>query len=340
MNPREKMLWRAASAIAEVYARRQEISPPLAEPLPIDAVTRLTRMMRHANRRRYRTASAVLRPRLERALRDLAIVATTQAERLRAERRRTQPPLAGTLYWDLRAIDDEFPRLEIDFKRQLLLVATDPIELEEVSLGPFMIAVHWQTLGAEQPSYEVMALHPNPPDSNPGVTHPHVVDDQLCEGEGTHVLQAASAEGRLHDFVLILRQILQTYNESSAYVCLDRWHGVPCSDCSASVDADERGLCGRCDAQLCDECVLSCEGCGEGLCHGCREDCSACHEHHCRTCLDLCSDCNSCCCPSCLTGGVCDACIAEKESDQENMDTAPQVAAADAARVGQAPLPA
>ncbi|QDU89059.1 hypothetical protein Pla175_24450 [Pirellulimonas nuda] len=337
MNPRQKMLWRAASAIAETYARRQDVLPLPAEPLPLDAVARLTRMMRHACRHHYRAASRRLRPRLERALRDLAVTATSQAERLCRERRAGQAPTLGGLYRDLLAIDEEFPQLEINLPQRRLLVATGPITLEGVALGPFLLSLDWGTLGGDQPQLLVIAMEPHAPGSNQSVTHPHVVEDRLCEGEGGPVLQAAALEGRLYDYVLIVRQILQTYNASSAYVDLDRWHGSPCSDCGVLVDDEDRSLCGRCDAEVCDGCSGACEGCGEGLCHGCRGECEGCGEHHCRACLEPCSDCDGTCCYQCLTDGVCDACTAEKESEDEAPPAAAApVAAADAPRVGQA----
>ncbi len=339
MNSHQKLLWRAAQAIAEVYARRQLAPLPCTEPLPFDGVQRLMRLCRHAQRRGYRVASTRLVPRLERSLRDLAVAATMQAERLRAGRHPAQPPLAGTLYWDLLAIDDEFPSFEVDFKRRQLRVTTDPIELQEVSLGPFVLSIDWETLGEEQPRYLVTAIEPNTPAANPSVTHPHVVDDRLCEGEGALMLQAASLEGRLHDFAIVVRQILQTYNEASAYVDLDRWYGLPCSDCGVHVESEHCRLCGRCDDELCDECVRSCESCGEDLCHRCCDTCTCCDDNNCRSCLEPCGDCSRNYCHQCLTNGVCDACIDEKEAAAEAR-AASQVAAADAVRVGQAPLPA
>ncbi len=344
MNRRQRMLWRAALAIAGVYARRQEGPCPAAEPLPIDAAMRLTRLLRHARRRGYRLAASRFRPRLERALRDLGAAATSQAERLRAERTFSQPPLAGTLYWDLRAIDDEFPRLEINFERGQLLIATDPIELDGVALGPFMICLDWEMLGEEHPLFEVMALGPNTASSNSSVTHPHIVDDRLCEGEATSMLRAASLGGRLHDFVLIVRQVLQTYNESSAYVSLDRWYGIPCGECGTYVDPEERCICGRCDEEMCDECARNCGDCGDTLCHRCCDECTACEDYSCFSCLKPCDDCHQSCCSQCLTEGVCDACTREKEAaaeaaaEEAAAGEATPVAEADPVCVGQAPV--
>ncbi len=45
---------------------------------------------------------------------------------------------------------------------------------------------------------------------------------------------AALTEGRLLDFFMIVRQVLQTYSPDSPYVSLDDWYGRQCSDCDSA----------------------------------------------------------------------------------------------------------
>ena len=168
---------------------------------------------------------------------------------------------ASDIYRDILALDDEFEEVEIDLDEHELSVTTDRIVLEDIDLGPFEIRLDWQRLGASS-AYRVVALDPNPAARSDDVTHPHVQDEQLCEGEGRAAIRAALAEGRLYDFFLLVSQLLHTYGRGSAYVELDDWDGVPCDDCGGSVDEDDRYYCQRCGATLCGSCSVTCQGCG------------------------------------------------------------------------------
>jgi hypothetical protein len=67
------------------------------------------------------------------------------------------------------------------------------------------------------------------------VTHPHVCNGQLCEGDGAAPIKAALGSGRLLDFFVLVGQILETYNDASAHVTLDNWEGRSCNDCGTNV---------------------------------------------------------------------------------------------------------
>ena len=73
---------------------------------------------------------------------------------------------------------------------------------------------------------------PNPASTNSDVIHPHVKDGELCAGDAKAPINAALASGRLADAFLIIQSTLTDLQRRSAYVKLDQWHGVPCSDCS------------------------------------------------------------------------------------------------------------
>ena len=72
---------------------------------------------------------------------------------------------------------------------------TGPIELEEIYLGSFRIELHWDQIDRQR-AYEVIATDPNPPDGDDRVTHPHVRDQVLCEGEGATSIKAALSHRR------------------------------------------------------------------------------------------------------------------------------------------------
>lgn len=238
---------------------------------------------------------------------------------------RTEQPRISSLseiYDDLAALGGEFQEVSIDFDAGTISVTTQPITLRGVHFGRFEIRLEWREL-ADRRSYRVIALEPNPAATNDAVTHPHVQDERLCEGDGREAIEAALAQGRLGDFFLIVTQLLNTYAQGQAYVELSSWQGTPCSDCGAHVDDDERYFCDRCDAELCGGCSSSCEGCGNGFCSNCIKSCQDCQRASCESCLTACTGCQSRCCQECLDDQRCSACQAEQEeesNDEEESD--------------------
>ena len=89
---------------------------------------------------------------------------------------------------------------------------------------------------------------PIPLRSNEDVTHPHVSDEAVCEGDGRVPIRKALEQGRLLDFFVIVRNLLQTYNSGSPFVSLDDWEGIRCADCGASAGEDERWTCVKCES--------------------------------------------------------------------------------------------
>jgi hypothetical protein len=102
---------------------------------------------------------------------------------------------AREIYQDVLALGKEFPDMRIESKQQEAIVTTEPIELDGVSLGSFDIVLNLNSL--PDASYSIKACEPNPASSNLSVTHPHVQDEKLCEGDGRLAIRAALAEGRL-----------------------------------------------------------------------------------------------------------------------------------------------
>ncbi|MCA9067760.1 MAG: hypothetical protein KDA84_02485, partial [Planctomycetaceae bacterium] len=133
-------------------------------------------------------------------------------------------PTLRELHAELLGLYDEFPNAELNLRQKMISVITDSITLEEVYLGPFSIEL--DIAGASGLSYSVIATDANPAGNDEDVTHPHVRDNTLCEGEGTLPIRRAIEEGRLVDFFQVVDQILNTYNGGSAYVALDEWQGI------------------------------------------------------------------------------------------------------------------
>lgn len=256
-------------------------------------------------------------------------------------------PSLRSLVDDLSAMETEFDEVEFDLREKRLSVVTEPIELDKLALGRFRIVLRWSQLG-ENRSYVVEAIDGNEAAGDSSVTHPHVRDDALCEGDGKAAIRAALEEGRLFDFFLLVRQILETYNASSAYVRIEDWVGVRCVDCGSTVDREDSSSCERCESELCSDCVSSCSDCGRSSCSECQRLCHGCENDFCRRCLNDCDACGDAFCGSCLTDGICDNCRETSEEPDEDLEpvaaeattTAPTEAEVHADGVGKTGLSA
>lgn len=228
----------------------------------------------------------------------------------------TEVPLVCSLYDELLSLFGEFPYVEWDLRKKSLSVHTDRVELNDIDLGPFEIRLSIREIGSSS-RYRVLALEPNPCADDSDTPHPHVHHDGLCEGDGNLAIQRALAEGRLLDFFVLVRQVLRTYNASSAYHSLEDWFATPCADCGHSVRDDERYECERCGSGLCGTCVSSCGNCGQTTCADCTSPCAACSCRRCDSCLCPCETCSQTHCQDCLDDGQCSACL---DSSLENSD--------------------
>lgn len=215
---------------------------------------------------------------------------------------------------DLAALEREFPEVAIDLKERSLGLTTDPIVLEEIDLGRFRILLHWDEL-PDAGAYDIIAVDPHPATADEATTHPHVREERLCEGEGRIPIRRALEQGRLFDFGVLVRQVLETYNPGSAYHPLSRWSGVSCSDCGYVASDDDSTSCDRCSSDLCCDCSSSCGECGLSCCSDCRNRCAVCEESHCTVCLGSCRDCGENCCRTCLEQGCCELCRDVDEAD-------------------------
>ena len=229
-------------------------------------------------------------------------------------------PKLGDIVAAMLQIEQEYGKIEFDLEAKTISVITDPIVLEEMSFGDFEIRLFISEitkLHSESP-YRTIALEPNPAGSDDNVTHPHVSQEKLCEGDGYIPIRKAIQQGRLCDFFTIIIQILQTYNPDSPYVALSDWEGISCYDCGYTVAGDECYYCEDCDRDYCSQCSTYCQICDTTVCLGCSFECPYCRKPVCGHCTAVCKECDETLCTDCINEeGLCQSCE-EQRKEQEN----------------------
>src|SRR5262245_16221355 len=233
----ERRLQRLALTIHEQASNSKPKAPVR---LPSELWERCETLMRRANlahTRRFIAAEKQMREQLASAL-------ATFCERIEHERELLTLPQPSDafaspeeIFRDLVALFDEFPVIAWCTSEQRFTVTTDPIHLEGIDLGSFEIQLYWDSLDREH-AYQAIAIDANPAASDESITHPHVQDGSLCEGEGRPFIRQALASGRILDFFLIVHNLLRTYNPGGAYRRLSDWKGVRCHDCGDLVYSD------------------------------------------------------------------------------------------------------
>ena len=227
-------------------------------------------------------------------------------------------PTLRQVYEELQQIQEEFGRLAYSPEEKILSVFTEPIELEGIFLGDFEIKLNIGSLSENWAvnALRVVALDAHPAASSDIVTHPHVSDEYLCAGDAGVPMHKALLEGRICDYFILVRSVLETYNPSSPYVALDNWEGYPCYDCGYIVDEESSFYCEACDNNFCEECMGYCRCCDTSLCRGCLSSCPVCEESACESCMQTCSECDELVCSSCIKDNLCPSC--KEESEEQN----------------------
>lgn len=323
MDRMHRTAFRAAMLIHEQLAVQNPPCDSICFPEhPWQSVSRLTRQIGRASRRGWHGAAQRLAEDLASTLEEYRRYADNALQIVKGRPSLDKVAAVADIYCDILALYDEFEEeAKIDFEEHEICVTTDAIVLEDIRFGRFEIRLDWQKLGSSL-AYRVVALDPNPAAKSEDITHPHVQDERLCEGEGRTAIRAALTQGRIHEFFLLVSQVLHTYGRGSAYVELDDWDGSPCEDCGQSASQDDRYYCSRCESLLCDSCALSCRGCDETHCSGCLDQCAACGEDFCSACLTDCPVCHKRFCDGCREDGLCRSCY-EEQHNKENQDDPP-----------------
>ena len=234
----------------------------------------------------------------------------------------TTSPVASVsnVYADLLALEQNFDELEYDIRGRWLSVTTEPIALEGIYLGPFRIRLEWQRIGADQ-AYRVIAQDPHPCESRDNVTHPHVMDEHLCEGDSRQAIRQALRQGRLLDFFTLVANGLRSYNSDSPFVGLEIWYGASCADCGVVVDEDDCYVCQKCEASICSGCECCCAACDQSCCSDCIAGCAVCDDNFCRSCLKSCNECRASVCAHCLEED--ERCSTCHENERKERNSAP-----------------
>jgi len=244
-----------------------------------------------------------------------------------------EAPKLHLLVEELDQLQEEFGDIGFDKDTNIIFVVTEPITLDDIYLGPFKIQLELNKLCElfQNRPYHCIALEPNPAATSSDITHPHVSNNELCEGDGSVIITASLEQGRLCDFFTIVKSTLTTYNPDSPHVSLDNWDGVACYECGYTVGSEDTYYCEHCDREYCSECSMCCCWCEETVCGGCVRSCSYCEEPFCPACLSACpycdesfckrcivkcSQCESLCCKSCLDESVCPDCKERKETEE------------------------
>ena len=305
-----RLILKAAAAIQSVLGRRAR--PTLPE-LPMAAWLECCRLRRlldvAANHGGFPLAATQLRTRLQTAANRLLLQTRSFANDSAVIPIRM--PSARDVADEIEALHNEFDSVRISRAKHTVDVTTESIELEGVYLGRFRI-----TLDKPSRAYQVEALDPNPAATCESYSHPHVDGETLCAGDGKTAIDAALSQGRVCDFFVLVRQILNTYNSGSAYVQLDDWFASECGDCGDSTYRDDMRQCVRCDVEICRDCVSSCGECNDDFCSGCTSGCAVCDSETCATCLRECNGCDKSICERCLEDDECSECQEQHETDK------------------------
>ena len=218
---------------------------------------------------------------------------------------KTKPPTVREVYEELRQLDEEFERVQYHHDSKLLCVVTDRIELEGTYLGDFEIQLHVPSLAEMRRNhaiYRIVALDPHPASCNEHVTHPHVSDEHLCEGDASAAIEAALANGRVCDFFILVRSVLTpTTTRTPLTSGWTSGDGTPCYDCGCSCSSDEMYFCESCERDFCSECYSCCRVCDTSMCFGCLTRCQGCDHHVCGECMTSCDVCGESFCKNCVS---------------------------------------
>lgn len=345
----DRHLWRLAgrleNRIARLHSRTVNVSLDHQE---WQRIERLAARMNDIADRPWRVASDHVCWQLLTGLQRLRSGLGTIFQGLPEGGRFLRPPKQKLIYEELVAARDEFDDFVVDLRRQTLSVMTSEVELEGIYLGRFRILLDLQTL-SESVNYSVTAESPNRAAARSDVTHPHVMDDRLCEGDAKAPLSSALRTGRFCDFFQIIEQTLHSYNPDSAYASLAEWNDhTTCHSCGDRIPEYEGHYCDQCEADTCEDCCTSCGHCHGSACDLCIEKCSTCDDGFCSTCLEACPRCSTSVCPDCLTDSLCKEChanslktnTADAAIPETGADTASPEAPVHAHRLGETAVPA
>ena len=136
-----------------------KIHERLAIPTPVDYVDRLPRSswdrlrtilwrLRKVEVRGWRAAARELREDLDFQIPQLVRELESLQSALPRQAKASQIAPPSQIMADLLALPEEFEEVAIDLQDRTVTVATEPITLKGVWLGPFDICLRWERIGA------------------------------------------------------------------------------------------------------------------------------------------------------------------------------------------------
>lgn len=189
---------------------------------------------------------------------------------------RAEKPTVACICAELEQLQNEFKESDFNLDTVTVSVITSPITLEGIYLGPFRIQLNIDKISSGAPAdcFDVIAMEPHPAADSPHVTHPHVSAERLCTGDATAPLSKALMSGRLCDFFLLIRSVLNAYNSDSPYVPLKEWEGEyhECYDCGLHIQPNESYRCPSCNRWFCKDCITTFPCCDLQICSLCLQD--------------------------------------------------------------------
>lgn len=209
-----------------------------------------------------------------------------------------------TFLGDIKALGREGFEVRWSLKKNHLEFVTEPITLEGVYLGPFIIQISCELQAPGSSAYneteglrvkifaEDTTTHAVGGDLN---CHPHVQGTLLCAGTMGAAITQAGNSFRIYDLVMVVRTVLKNYNPGSPHRKLESWFDDrgeddedyrSCSNCDDRFHYDDVGFCEACQEYFCDTCgnTTDCMPCGRDICDNCRTSCDECGEAICQNC--------------------------------------------------------
>ncbi len=216
-----------------------------------------------------------------------------------------------------RLIDDFGARISMDGRIQLLIrdvvLTNNYIEHDfgnyMIEIKPYNVLSYIIGRMGGYDHHEIYKIYTNDAEkamlNGTTISHPHICDNNLCEGEGYTAIRSAIKRGDLLSMFLIIEGIVRSYNEEGAYKRLERWKNYYCSHCDYDFSEDDDGgsSCDMCNALVCSECGRPCN-CGNYMCNSCTITCAACAVGFCEDCnedVDRCAYCLDDVCVNCST---------------------------------------
>lgn len=204
------------------------------------------------------------------AVRDNLNNLTTTLRNTIATVKTTEQYTIAAMTKELMWLTTNFKDVEVDEKRKVLGVTTDPVKLTdpatniEYEFGPFRIELALSSVAnsIDGESFSCKAISPRPVPGRSFVTHPHVKNDRPCTGNVRGAISLALSQGRIGDCFDLINAVLFNYNPESPYVALHIWGAKICFACGRTVAVNNPAgrekiyKCSATNRELCSSCVV------------------------------------------------------------------------------------